>query len=204
MGEGEEEGREAELELAGRGSLASHVGSAVSKAVLGAARGKPTPARSSAVPSSLPPAASSPPPSGPSSPATCCFCLENLVGGRREELLDLTPSPVRASDPCPPWSPPIPPSHLPLIFLCPSPPSVCPSHPSCLSPSLTLHLFLPEPTRWAWVRVSGKGSEAIGEGRGGGAPDQFPPPPSGWPLPWQLGRTGLRGEDKGGGWTRTS
>lgn len=63
MGEGEEEGREAELELAGRGSLASHVGSAVSKAVLGAARGKPTPAWSSAVPSSLPPAASSPPPS---------------------------------------------------------------------------------------------------------------------------------------------
>lgn len=113
MGEGEEERREAELELAGRGSRASHVGSAVSKAVLGSTRGKPTPARSSAVPSSLPPAASSPPPNSPSSPATCCFCLENLVGGRREELLDLTPSPLSAGDPCPPWSPPdspLPPS----------------------------------------------------------------------------------------------
>lgn len=104
MGEGEEKGREAELELelAGRGSRESHVGSAVSKAVLGAARGKPTPARPSAVPSSLPPAASSPPPNGPSSLATCCFCLENLVGGRSGELLDLTPSPLRARDPCPP------------------------------------------------------------------------------------------------------
>lgn len=38
----------------------------------------------------------------------------------------------------------------------------------------------------------------------GGSPDQFPLSSSGWPLPWQLGCTGLPGKTKVGDGRRTS
>lgn len=149
------EGREEELDLAGLESPASRGGSAVSKAVLGADRGKPTLARS---PPLFPPAASSPLRPAPPPQPPAVSALENLVGGRREEPPDLTPSPRRARDPCPPWTPPDPHSHLPLIFLCPSPPSLCPSLPSCLPPSLPISFFLSPPLgliRGGWEGVRG-------------------------------------------------
>lgn len=109
-------GREEEGGRAGRWSRASGAGSAVSMAVRGAAGGKPTPARSPAVsspPLPRPPAASSPLRPAPPPQPPAVSALENLVGGRREEPRDLTPSPQKARGPVPPLeSPrsPVPPS----------------------------------------------------------------------------------------------
>lgn len=67
-------------------------------AVLGAARGKTTPAPTPVLPPFSPQAASSPL-GHPSSQPPAVSALENLEGDRREEPPDLTPSPQRARDP---------------------------------------------------------------------------------------------------------